>query len=127
MRNEILRKRLLKEKIFLYEVYNSDTKKIKQLLSSATPSQINTILNYLHKVCTEHVRMKKTDFDQLVAKKRLIRLRRGVEKKLSLKNALKDKLKSLEFLLDISSTLPLLFRPMFVKENGLGGNPNGAT
>ena len=116
MRNEILRKRLLIAKSDLYSIYTSDSKKIKPLISNAKPLLLRTILIYLHKITIGQVRMRKRDFEAFVAQKRLAKLRKNVELKASLATILKDKKKSVEFLESISSSLPILFRPLFCKE-----------
>ena len=117
IKEEILRNRLLKDKTFLYEVYTKPTKKIIELIESASKYKINTILHYLHKVCSGQVRMSRKDFEKIVAQKRLFRLRKGIEKRAALRLSIKDKEHGVNFLVSIASSLPILLVPLFEKEN----------
>lgn len=117
MKEDLLRNRLLRDRTFLHQVYTNGAKKIIELLKSAPKNKINTILHYLHKVCSGKVRMSTKDFEKIVAQKRLLRLRKGIEKKASLRLSLKDKAHGISFLCSIASSLPILFVPLFEKEN----------
>lgn len=116
MKEQILRKRLLKDKSFLYKIYSeSGSKNIKEILAKATTFQINTILHYLHYVVTGKIPFPKENYDYIVKHKKIIRLRRGIETKLALKNHIKDKSLGLTYLKDLSNVLSVLFKPMFEK------------
>jgi len=117
MKEELLRKRLVKDRVFLYKIYNtSDFKEIKVLVKEATPHQTITILHYLHKLVTGKVLFSSENYAQIVKQKRIFKLRRGVESKVSLRNRIKDKESRIQFLLDISSILPICFKPLFEKK-----------
>lgn len=108
---------MMKDKEFLYQVYTKPAKKTVELLESASKYKINTILHYLHKVCTGKVRMSKLCFDKIVAQKRLFRVRKGIEKRASLRLSIKDRAHGVKFLISIATSLPFLLAPMFVKCN----------
>lgn len=114
MKEQILRKRLLKDKNFLYKIYSeSNSKSIKELLAQASTFQINTILHYLHCVVTGKIPLPRENYDYVVNHKKIIRLRRGVETKISLRSRITDKSLGLKYLKDLSNVLSVLFKPMF--------------
>ena len=115
MKNDILRGRLLKCKSLLYDMYSVDMKEAKNILDKAPPYTINTILHYIHKLCNGHVRLRNGDFQEIKRKKKLKILRKGIELKSSLRQAIKQKDTGLNFLKNLACVLPIIFRPMFEK------------
>lgn len=116
MKPDIVRKRLLKNKVTLYNIYNSDIQQRKVLIGQLTKYEVQTILQYLHLLCCGKVRMSKSDFDKIVSRKRLNRLRNGCERKPALRSLLESTEKGIDFLRGISVILPIVLRPMFEQE-----------
>jgi hypothetical protein len=115
MKEDILRQRLLKEKNYFYKLFKSDLKDRRNLIGAISNYQQRSLLHYLHKLTTGSVRFKQQDFDELASKNKVQYLRRRVESKKALQNALSDKAKSKEFLRRLNSVIPILLRPMFIK------------
>ena len=113
MREEILRRRLLKDKALLYKLYEGDQTGIKKLITSATDAEIITILHYLNKLCNGRVVFRKVDFEKILAHKKLLILRKGVEKKSDLRRKIRDKSDARIYLVSISKVIPILLRPIF--------------
>ena len=82
MKEPVLRKRLLKDKVFLSQMYKAnDSQSVKLYLAQATTYQINTVLHYLHMLAIGKVNLCKEQFATIVRKKKMQAVRRGVEKK----------------------------------------------
>jgi 2-oxoglutarate dehydrogenase complex dehydrogenase (E1) component-like enzyme len=115
MKEDILRRRLLKEKNYFHKLFKSDLKDRVNIIGSISNNQQTSLIHYLHKLTNGLVRMKREDFEELASKKKINYLRKRVESKKALKNALSDKTKSNQFLRKLSSVIPILLRPMFIK------------
>lgn len=116
MREQLMRKHLLKDKLFLFKVYSaSETKVVKELLAQASITQINTILRYMHLLVTGKIVFSRNDYAAIVQQNKMVRLRRGIESKLSLRNKIKDKSLAIPYLKDMASILGILFKPLFEK------------
>ena len=115
MKEDLLRKRLLKSKSLFYSIFKAGAKDIKTIIKSATTYECNTILHYLHKLCNGKVRLRKQDFQEIIRKKKLSALRRGLEKKMSLRNAIRQKDVGLKLLHSMAVVMALLLKPLFEK------------
>ena len=71
MKETVLRKRLIKDKGFLYHIYSAkDAKEVKLYISQATNFQVNTILHYLHMLASGKVNLFKEVFAAIVKQKK---------------------------------------------------------
>jgi len=115
MKNNVLRERLIKCRQLLYSIYTGQQKDYLVALETSQVYNINTILHYLHKLCNGHVKLKKKDFEEIKRKKKLGLLRKGIEGKSSLRTAIKEKDKGLNFLKKLAPVIQIIFKPLFEK------------
>ena len=65
----------------------------------------------MHKLCNGHVKLKNTDFQEIKRKKKLGLLRKGIELKSSLRSAIKNKEKGLDFLKKLAPVIQIILKP----------------
>ena len=66
MSHEQFKAYLQRDKIFLKELYTSDSKaKTRKILTFASDSELNTLSKYIHLVCNGEIHIKKQNFDSL--------------------------------------------------------------
>lgn len=80
MSEELLKAMLIRDKGFLYTLYEgSNILKNKRLLTNASDSQLNTLLRYLHFVASGKIPIKKENFEKIPHTK-LNLIKKNVEK-----------------------------------------------
>ena len=116
MNQEQFKSLLQRDKIFLKELYESNSKaKSKNILTFATDSEINTLIKYIHFVANGIIKIKKQNFDA-IGQRHLSFSRKHFESKSSLQrlNQLlrKDKIKLLLKFIPIYNHL---LAPLFIQ------------
>ena len=116
MNQEQFKSLLQRDKIFLKELYESNSKaKSKNILTFATDSEINTLIKYIHFVVNGTIKIKKDNFEA-IGQRFLIISRKHFESKSSLQrlNQLlrKDKIKLLLKFIPIYNHL---LAPLFIQ------------
>jgi hypothetical protein len=101
---------LIRDKVFLRELFEGPNPlKNVRVLKSASDSQLNTLLRFLHFLSNGEIKMKKENFEELERARKLKLIKTRVEKKnhLSalLKSERKEKLKFLSKLANVYSAL----------------------
>ena len=114
MNKEQLKECLIRDKLFLKELYESDNQgKSKRILQSSDDAQISTLLKYFHFLSNGEIKIKKVHFDS-VDKRYLVHIKKNFEKKAVLKNLMKNSRKEkLKVLLKLSPKFAFLLAPLF--------------
>ena len=74
MSHEQFKAFLQRDKMFLKELYVSDSKaKTRKILNFGSDSEINTLSKYIHFVCNGEIHIKKQNFDSLEKHLRFIK------------------------------------------------------
>ena len=82
MNKEQMKSLLIKDKSFLRSLYDGPNPlKNKKVLNSANDSQLNTLIRYLHFVTSGQIKIKKENFEKIVADNKLKLIKIKVEKK----------------------------------------------
>jgi len=85
MSNEQFKSQLIRDKLFLKELYESNSaSKSKRILYFGSDSEINTLIKYLHLVSNGEIKIKKENFESL-KKHHLSTIKKNLEKKLNFK------------------------------------------
>jgi hypothetical protein len=112
MTHEQMRNLLLRDKVFLRTLYNTDTLvSAKKVLNGANDSQLVTLLKYLHFLANGDIKIKKSNFEIIENHKKLHVIKRQVENKKALRDILlKDRVYKLNFLNKLGNIYhPLLY------------------
>lgn len=81
MSNEQFKAQLIRDKLFLKELYESNSlSKSKRILYFASDAEISTLLKYIHFVSNGEIKIKKANFEAL-KKHHLVAIKRNFEKK----------------------------------------------
>ena len=115
MSHEQFKAYLQRDKLFLKELYTSDSKsKIKNTLIFSSEGELNTLIKYIHLLSNGEIHMKKQNFDALATHLKF--LKKNFEKKSSFQRLShshrKDKIK---LLLRFQTLFPHLLAPLFVE------------
>jgi hypothetical protein len=79
---DMLKSYLIRDKVFLKSLYdpNSAIARKKKILSTASDTELDTLLHYTHFVTTGQIRIKKDHFNALLNEKKLQYIRNKTEK-----------------------------------------------
>lgn len=115
MKRETLKSYLIRDKIFLKELYSGPNPlKNNRILNNANDSQLNTLLFYLHFLANGEIKINKSNFEKIEKNKKLSLIKRNVENKkacLSLIN--NDRSVKLTFLKKLNVIYPNLLYGLF--------------
>ena len=114
MSKEQLKSALIRDKLFLKELYESNSlSKSKRILNFANDGQLVTLIKYLNLLSTGVIKIQKRFFDAL-EKRHLAFMKKHFEKKTQLQHLLASERKQkLKILLRLSSIFAHLLAPLF--------------
>jgi hypothetical protein len=115
MEKETLKSYLVRDKGFLRELYESPNKmKSNKILNFASDVKLNTLIRFLHFLSNGEIKIKKENFEILQKNKKLLLLKRHVEKKAALARLLKsERVQKLKFLRQLAVVYPALLFCLF--------------
>jgi hypothetical protein len=115
MSHEQMRNLLLRDKVFLRTLYNSDNNlSAKRVLNGANDSQLNTLLKYLHFLANGEIKIKKSNFEIIESHKKLHLIKQQVESKKALRTILnKERPEKLQFLNKLSQIYNAILYSLF--------------
>ena len=90
MNKEVVRTQFLRDKEFLRNLYesNGNVALVKEKLNYASDAELNTLLKFLHFLSKGDIRIKKLNFDAIIQSRKLLLIKRTVEKPKSIKQIL---------------------------------------
>ena len=102
MNPETLKPQLVRDKVFLEELYSSQSvPNSKRLLNFASDSKLNTIIKFLHFVANGQIKVKREHFNE-IPKRLVTLLRKEFERKTSMRSLINnERLSKLKILLKI--------------------------
>jgi thiaminase len=112
MHTEVFRTYLVRDKAFLRELYEGQSRlSNNRILFAASDSKLNTLIRFLHYLANGEIKMKKENFEAIQTHKKLNVIKRNVEKKAALSRLLKsERITKMKFLKQISAVFgPLLY------------------
>ena len=112
MNKETFKSYLIRDKLFLRELYESPNKIVcNRILSFANDTKLNTLIRFLHFLATGEIPIKRNNFELIQAHKKLKYIKRQVEKKSAVSKLLKtDREAKIKFLKNLSNIFaPLLY------------------
>jgi hypothetical protein len=114
MNRERLKSLLVRDKVFLRELYQGlDFQKKKKVLNAADDTKLNTLIWFLHYLSTGEIRIKKTHFERIPEKKVSL-LRTKVESRRNLNVLMNsDRKTKLIFLNKLAENFVHLLYPLF--------------
>ena len=114
MNSESFKPYLIRDKVFLQELYESQSiPNSKRLILFASDQKLDTLIKLLHFISNGQIKMKKEHFD-IFSKAHVKLLKKNFENKKSLKELSKRERKiKVTILQKISSILPHLLYPLF--------------
>lgn len=114
MNKEQFKPCLVRDKIFLKELYESNSQaKSKRILQFADDAQITTLMKYFYFLSNGEIKIKQIHFDAL-EKRHLAHIKKSFEKKEALKNLLnRDRKEKLKTLFKLCQGFPHLLAPLF--------------
>ena len=114
MNSESFKPYLVRDKVFLNELYDSQSlPNTKRLLLFASDQKLDTLIKYLHFVSNGEIKLKKDHFD-VFSKSQVTLMKKKFEKKKTLKEFLKEPRKiKLSILQRLAAILPQLLYPLF--------------
>ena len=114
MSREQFKSFLQRDKVFLKELYESDSQsKSKRILNFASDAELNTLTKYFHFVSSGEIQIKKQNFDAL-AKRHLNLMKKHFEKKSNAQNLIQTSRKTkLSLIFKLLPILNHLLAPLF--------------
>ena len=114
MSNEQFKGALMRDRLFLKELYESNSQsKSKRLLTFANDSQIATLIKYLNLLSNGVIKIKSNNFDAL-EKRHLSAFKKHFERKASIAKILQtDRKSKLKLLTKFISVFSHLLAPLF--------------
>ena len=114
MNPETLKPQLVRDKVFLEELYSSQSvPNSKRLLNFASDSKLNTIIKFLHFVANGQIKVKREHFNE-IPKRLVTLLRKEFERKTSRRSLINnERLSKLKILLKLVPVLKFLLYPLF--------------
>lgn len=114
MNREQFKSLLQRDKIFLKELYESDSQaKSKRILNFASDAELNTLTKYFHFVSNGEIKIKKQNFDAL-AKRHLNLIKKHFEKKSNAQNLIQTSRKTkISLIFKLLPVLNHLLAPLF--------------
>ena len=114
MNSESFKPYLVRDKVFLKELYESSSlPNTKRLLLFASDQKLDTLVKFLHFVSNGEIKLKKQHFD-VFSKSQVTLMKKSFEKKKALKQFLKQERKAkITILQKLASILPQLLYPLF--------------
>jgi hypothetical protein len=115
MEKETLKSYLVRDKAFLRELYESPNKmKSIKILNFASDVKLNTLIRFLHFLSNGEIKIKKENFEILQKNKKVLFLKRHVEKKAALARLLKgERIEKLKFLRQLTPVFAALLYCLF--------------
>jgi hypothetical protein len=108
---------MIDKKTFLKEMCGLDTLKVRDLLNFATSKQLIPLIQIIHHVVSGKIPITKSNFQEIVRKKKLPYIRRHFESLENVKKLIEnDRRTQLSILYKIQSVLPTLLSPLFKKQ-----------
>jgi len=118
MSQSAFKAQLLKDKVFLKELYESDSvTKSRRILNFASDVKLNTLIKYIHFVSNGVIKMKKSNFAKL-DQKHIMVIKKNFEAKAKLQKLLKEE-RSVKILQlnKFLTVFPDLLTPLFKRMN----------
>ena len=114
MNSESFKPYLVRDKVFLNELYDSQSlPNTKRLLLFASDQKLDTLIKLLHFVSNGQIKLKKDHFN-VFSKSQITLMKKKFEKKKTLKDFLKEERKvKLSILQKLAPILPQLLYPLF--------------
>jgi len=114
MNPERLKQLLERDKVFLEELYSSQSvPNTKRILKNASDNKLDTVIRLFHFISNGEIKIRKEDFNEM-SKRHVLYMKKSFEKKKSVSSLLKSeralKLKALE---KMASVYPQLLYPLF--------------
>jgi hypothetical protein len=115
MSEETMKRYLIRDKAFLRELYEGSNKqRNNQILYFASDSKLNTLIRFLHFVVNGIIKIKRENFEIIEKNKKLLILKRNVEKKAAFTRLLQsERSAKLTFLRKLSSIYSALLYCLF--------------
>ena len=115
MNKDVVKSYLIRDKSFLRELYEGqDRSRNNKLLNVASDSKLNTLLRFLHFLANGEIKIKKANFDIIVAQRKLTFIKKNVEKKAAITRLLKsERQEKLKFLKQLSAIFSPLLHCLF--------------
>ena len=114
MTPETLKPLLERDKVFLEELYSSQSPaNTKRLLNNASCNKLDTIIKLFYFISNGEIKIKKEHFDEL-PKRLIVLMRKNFEKKTAVRTLLKlDRQPKLKVLYKLAASYPQLLYPLF--------------
>ncbi len=118
MDKKLMRSYLIRDKVFLKDLYTGDEPaKNKRLLYIADDGQLNTLIKYLHFLANGEIEIKKSIFEIIDKSKKLKLITRKVEHLKSTQTLVSgQRSQKLFFLNQLTDIYPALLYPLFNEE-----------
>jgi len=116
MNKEIVRAQFIRDKVFLRNLYesNGNLARVKQILTFASDTELNTLIKFLHFLSSGDIRIKRDNFQILIQHNKLQVLKKAVEKKKAIKDMLaSNRQNKLLFLKKLALVYPNLLFCLF--------------
>ena len=115
MNKETLRNYLLRDKAFLRELYEGQSKvSNNRILTFANDTKLDTLIKFLHFLANGEIPMKKSNFEVIQSHKKLAYIKRQVEKKSAVIKLLKaEREVKIKFLKQLSNVFSALLYCLF--------------
>ena len=115
MNKESLKNNLIKDKSFLRELYEGQSKvSNNRILNFATDTKLDTLIKLLHFIANGEIPMKKQNFEVIQSHKKLSYIKRQVEKKSAVIKLLKaERAVKMKFLKQLSNVYSALLYCLF--------------
>jgi hypothetical protein len=115
MDKETLKSFLVRDKSFLRQLYEGQDKmKNNKILNFASDVKLNTLIKFLHFLSNGEIKMKRQNFEILQKNRKVLLLKRYVEKKAQVARLLKsERAEKLKFLRQLSNVYSALLYCLF--------------
>ena len=115
MNKESLKNYLIRDKTFLRELYESQSKvSNNRILNFANDTKLDTLIKLLHFIANGEIPMKKQNFEVIQSHKKLSYIKRQVEKKSTVNKLLKaERAVKIKFLKQLSNVYSALLYCLF--------------
>ena len=115
MNKEVLKSYLIRDKVFLRELYEAPSKTVSnRILNFASDIKLNTLIKFLHFLSNGEIPMKKCNFEVIQNQKKLSFIKKHVEKKSVVSRLLKaDRQTKIKFLKQLSAVYSALLYCLF--------------
>ena len=109
-----LQREMKKHHLFLYKLYQGNSKKNRTLLHKATKSEIYVLLRVLYCISAGHIPISKQNFREITRRKKRVLLARLKSRSIYLRKR-ESLFNRKKYVLQYSSVYPYLLQPLFIE------------